>query len=164
MVSFLSRLRRPRTIVPADLRHGFWVREATALQRTLISLPGMSARRAGPLAVMLHFGAGRESRVTVVAHNRLVGFAPHSCAPGLLEQLVATGADQLSAPGILRREAGIWRIWAGPEPAEGDTRPDPEPDELQAEEPKVFGIALSRTDSARTDPGRAPGARPPQQR
>lgn len=147
-MGFLRRRRRP---VELELATGFWVSEATALQKTIASVPGMSPSRTEPLGVQLALEPGRDDRVVIFAHNRLVGFAPPDVVPGLLESLRAVTAGRLTTLGQVRRHGTIWRVWAGPAPADPESWPDPAADELEPEGPRIFGIPLGERDGTRSD-------------
>lgn len=146
-MGFLGRRRRA---VELELSAGFWVSEASALQRTIASVPGISPSRTEALGVQLALEPGRDGRVAIFAHNRLVGFAPPDVAAELLQALSDATTGRLTTPGQIRRHGTLWRVWAGPAPAASAAWPDPPSDVLEPEGLRIFGIPLGERDGARS--------------
>lgn len=138
------RSRHPR--VAADVGPGFPVAEARALQTALEGALTAVERAAGrSVPVELRFEPGAGPGVVVVCRNRVVGFVPPDRAPGLRGQLTDAGRRaHLVAPGVLHRQDGLWRAWAGAEPEDG-VPPAPDGlDTMAAPDPAVLGIPLRR--------------------
>ncbi|MGO1316247.1 MAG: hypothetical protein ACTMIR_04315 [Cellulomonadaceae bacterium] len=152
-MSFLARLRRSGPDAPVDLDEGFWLSEAAAFQSMIVSVPGVTRRRTEPLPVLLVFEAGRTGRVAGATHNRIVGLLPGGETS--LCGHVRSG-QRVQVAGQLRRHGGLWRVWAGPEPR--GSWPEPATDELEPEEPRIFGIPVGRRDQRRSPQRSAPWA------
>lgn len=152
----MTPLRRPR--VAADVGPGFHAAEARALQTALHGILSAVERAAArPVPVEVRLDASRDAAVVVVCRNQVVGFVPQrppgpDGSPGALDLAADLRAQQvragrrthLVAPGLLHRDADLWRVWVGAEPDDG-LPPVPDGlDTLGAPEPSIFGIALRR--------------------
>ncbi|WP_413452596.1 hypothetical protein AA0Y32_09965 [Georgenia phoenicis] len=129
------------TEVPADVGPGFWVAEAGALQRAIVTALGADARGRPEVRARLELSAGAEGRVVVVWRNVIVGFVPPDHAAPLRRQLEAAGRATLVAAGSVVRADGQWRIWLG----EGTPVGEPPADELTPPPATIFGISLPAT-------------------
>ncbi|MCM3659731.1 hypothetical protein M3148_01795 [Georgenia satyanarayanai] len=136
--------------VPADVGTGFWVAEAAAMQRAIITaLAGAEcSRSAVPARVELSPGA--EGRVVVVWRNVIVGFVPPDHAAPLRGQLAAAGKATLVAPGLVVAAGGQRRVWVG----EGAPVGEPPADELAPPLTTIFGINLPGTTPRQTTTAR----------
>ncbi|HEY0187368.1 MAG TPA: hypothetical protein VGC67_07770 [Cellulomonas sp.] len=135
--------RRPR--VAAELPTGFHAGEALALQASVLSaLTAVERATGGPVPVLLEVDAGRPPRLVLVCRNLVVGFVPEACAGPLDAQRTAAGRARLVVPGLLHRDERLWRVWAGPVPAEGLPAVPPGTDTLAAAPVTVLGIPLGR--------------------
>lgn len=157
-MGFLERLRLSRPEVTADVGDGFWVTEATALQRSIVGALGMGERRSPPAEILLRFDSVPNGSVVVVWRNRNVGFVPSSHASSLREQLSAAHPAKLTVRGDLYQHDGLWRLWAGPRSESDPPAPDPGIDTMAAPPVTILGIPVSgrsgQTSSDRVAPDR----------
>lgn len=134
--------------VAADVGPGFHVAEAAALQTALHGVLTAAERASDrPVPVELRIEGGRDAAVVVVCRNQVVGFVPAGHRAGLRAQLAAAARrSRLVAPGVVFRDAGLWRVWAGAAPDAGLPPVPGGLDTLAAPEPTILGIPLRRTD------------------
>ena len=142
MTSFLSRNRVPP--ICADVGGGFVATEAPALQQTIRSALHSGEGRRVPFPVDLRLASGARERVVVEWRNRFVGFVPTSHLAALRGQLAGAGRTPVITPGILYFDGRYFRIWVGPEPADGFPAIEAGYDELPEPPPSIFGIPISR--------------------
>lgn len=136
----LLRLSRPQVV--ADVGDGFWVTEATALQRSISGALGFRDRHRGLADVLLSFDTAPEGGVVVVCRNRNIGFVPSSHAPSLRAQMSAARPATLTARGHVYQHGELWRVWAGPIPESGPPAPDPGIDQMAAPPTTILGIPM----------------------
>lgn len=135
-MSIFSR-RKPE--VRADVGLGFWVKEATALQRAIAEIKAAPAEPDTHANIDIEFTAGADNRVVTLWRNTIVGFVPDREVPGLQRQLKDAGPARLVSEAHLTKYDGLLRIWAGPWPGK-DNLPTPPPDEIEPEPNKIFGV------------------------
>lgn len=136
--------------VPADVGPGFWVAEATAMQRAIITALGAAERAHPRVPARLELSPGAEGRVVVVWRNVIVGFVPPEHAAPLRRQLEVAGKATLVSAGVVVEVGGRRRIWAG----EGDPTGSPPVDELAAPPTTIFGMNLPGTGPRETTTAR----------
>lgn len=135
--------------VDAEVATGFHAAEARALQTALLGVLAAAERATGrPVPVELGVTAGRGDALVVLCRNQVVGFVPEAHAPPLRVQREAAGRGaRLVVPGVLVLDAGTWRVWVGPVPADGVPAAPAGLDTLPAPQPTVLGVPLRRDDA-----------------
>ncbi len=142
VTSFLSRNRVPP--ITAAVGGGFVATEAPALQQAIRSALRSGEGRQAPFLVDLQLATGARERVVVEWRNRFVGFVPTAHLAVLRGQLAGAGKTRVITPGVLYFDGKYFRIWVGPEPADGFPVVEAGYDELPEPPPSIFGIPLSR--------------------
>lgn len=136
--------------VPADVGAGFWVAEAAAMQRAIVTALAGAERSGSAVRARVEFSPGAEGRVVVAWRNVIVGFVPPDRAAPLRDQLEAAGKGTLVAPGSVVEVGGQRRIWVG----EGEPAGEPPADELAPPPTTIFGINLPGTTPRETTTAR----------
>ena len=139
----MSWLRRPK--VSADVGAGFIALESTAHQSAIESSAG-SGKQTQQVAAEFVIHAETSGAVVLAWNNRNVGFAPPEQHESLRAQatMAAAGRARLVVSGEVFREAGTWRVWAGPPPRPGGLVTPT--DSVAPKAPNIAGIPIQRTE------------------